>query len=78
MYVGGEVKRPAKFMLLEGATVKDALNAAGGLNDFNVWKRSSLRRADGTVVKFRKSNQTQDEQLLLHNGDIVNIGRVTY
>ena len=78
MTVDGEVKRPGKFLLLEGATVKDALNAAGELTDFSVWKYSRLTRADGTVVKFSKPNQTQDEQLLLHNGDRVHLGRVRY
>ena len=67
--VYGEVKTPGIFILIKGATVKDALMAAGGLTDFVKWGLSGITRANGTFVRFDHRHRAADEQLRLHNGD---------
>ncbi len=74
--VYGEVKTPGIFMMKEGATVKDALMAAGGLMDFFKWGLSGITRANGTFVNFDPRHRAADEQLRLYNGDSLYISRL--
>lgn len=74
----GEVARQGNFPLDNGATVLDALAAAGGLNDFAHRDRLFLlRREDGKLLRIRctfealSRGQGRASELRLRPGDTV-------
>ncbi len=70
VFVTGQAARPAAFKFVDGMTVQDALQLAGGISD-----RGSLRRLK--VVRFEAGKRREIKvQLtdLLKPGDTLNIG----
>ena len=70
VFVTGQASRPAAFKFVDGMTVQDALQLAGGVSD-----RGSLRRLK--VVRFEAGKRREMKvQLtdLLKPGDTLNIG----
>ena len=52
VYVDGEFRNPGRYLWTNGMTLKDAIEAAGGFNEF-ANRRIRLRHPDGTVESYR-------------------------
>jgi protein involved in polysaccharide export with SLBB domain len=52
VYVDGEVRIPGRYPWTNGMRLKDAIEAAGGFNDFSN-RRIRLVHSDGTAEKYR-------------------------
>lgn len=78
--LGGAFKRPYRYEIIEGETIKDAINLAGGYNsdvqDSQNLELSSidLESAKRTIVYLDAS---QDLTRRLNDGDVINISSVS-
>jgi protein involved in polysaccharide export with SLBB domain len=80
--MNGTVRRPGYYYLPHGAVVRDAIEAAQGLDDFAWWRDYSgieRQKSDGSfqVIHFTR-NRKAEEQILLLNGDRIYFGHETY
>ncbi len=70
IFVTGQAARPASLKFLDGMTVQDALQLAGGISDRGSLKRLKLIRFESGKRKEMKVQMTD----LLKPGDTLNIG----
>jgi protein involved in polysaccharide export with SLBB domain len=72
--VGGAVRTPARVPFTEDMTLLDAINAAGGFNDFADQKRVRvLRGSKVTVYDVRKFRRDPSKDVNLQPGDRVEV-----
>ena len=64
-----EVSNPGIYFLPDGATVKDAIVAAGGPTEFTNWSFSCIVSPDGKCTRFSYHNRNADERIRLQHGD---------
>jgi polysaccharide export outer membrane protein len=70
VFVTGQAARPAAFKYVDGMTVQDALQLAGGISD-----RGSIKRL--RIVRFESGKRREIKAQLidvLKPGDTVNVG----
>jgi polysaccharide export outer membrane protein len=70
IFVTGQAARPAAFKYVDGMTVQDALQLAGGISDRGSIKRLKIVRFEAGKRKEVKAELTD----LLKPGDTVNVG----
>jgi polysaccharide export outer membrane protein len=70
IYVTGQAARPAAFKYVDGMTVQDALQLAGGISDRGSIKRLKIVRFEAGKRKEVKAELTD----LLKPGDTLNVG----
>lgn len=78
--LGGAFKRPHRYEILEGETVKDAINLAGGYKtDVKDTQNLELSSIDRESVKrtLKYLDSSKDLELLLKDGDVINISSVS-
>ncbi len=78
--LGGAFKRPHRYEILEGETVKDAINLAGGYRtDVKDTQNLELSSIDRESVKrtLKYLDSSKDLELLLKDGDVINISSVS-
>jgi hypothetical protein len=70
-FVGGEVKRPDRFIYLGDMTVLRAIHSASGFTDFAARGKIELRRANGNkqTINWDKALQDPKLDLPLYPGD---------
>jgi polysaccharide export outer membrane protein len=72
--VGGAVRTPARVPFTEDMTLLDAINAAGGFNDFADQKRVRVMRGSKvTVYDVRKFRRDPSKDVNLQPGDRVEV-----
>jgi len=52
IYVGGEVKQAGRFTWVDGLTLTNAIETAGGFTDFADRSRIGLRRGAGSIERY--------------------------
>ncbi len=52
IYVGGEVKQAGRFTWVDGLTLTNAIETAGGFTDFADRSRIDLRRRSGSLERY--------------------------
>lgn len=70
VFVTGQAARPAAFKYVDGMTVQDALQLAGGISERGSLKRLKIVRFEGGKRKEVKAELTD----LLKPGDTLNVG----
>ena len=78
--LGGAFKRPYRYEIIEGETVKDAINLAGGYNsDVQDSQNLELSSIDLKSAKRTLSylDSSQDLARKLNDGDVINISSVS-
>ncbi|MEO8358708.1 MAG: polysaccharide biosynthesis/export family protein [Vicinamibacteria bacterium] len=70
IFVTGQAARPASFKFVDGMTVQDALQMAGGASERGSMKRLKIVRFEGGKRKEIKAQLTD----LLKPGDTLNVG----
>ena len=76
--VRGEVARPGVYLMRPGATVRDLVRVAGGLNDFATgirWLRGGPTSVDHYYGNMRRTRSSSIMRTVLQSGDIVYIDR---
>jgi polysaccharide export outer membrane protein len=70
IFVTGQAARPAAFKFVDGMTVQDALQQAGGISDRGSMRRLKIIRFEAGKRKERKAELTD----VLKPGDTLNVG----
>jgi hypothetical protein len=84
--VFGVVVRPGVYYLPRNAVVRDAIEAAQGLDSsghawWSYWSGMGRLKGDGSpevVRKFSDDRRQEDEQIPLRDGDWIHIGHESY
>jgi protein involved in polysaccharide export with SLBB domain len=75
--VGGEVRKPDRYVYVNGITVVGAVHAAGGFTDFAKESHVEVRRANGKVltVHYKKAVRNRSEDQPVFPGDTVTVAK---
>ena len=72
VYVDGEVRQPGRFPWTNGITAADALQLAGGFNDFVVSHWLRVHHWDGTQDRYRLTSDFRlTNNFALRPGDAI-------
>lgn len=74
--ITGEVKVAGLYESKEGETFQDLLIFAGGFNEQAYTKRIKLLRNTNTEKRFLEIDFPQQQDLVLHNGDVITVTRI--
>jgi polysaccharide export outer membrane protein len=81
IFVGGDVKIPARYAYSDGMTVTKAIQTAGGFTEFANKKNVRLRRASGgtdIVINVKKAIENPEYDKMVYPGDSVMVRRLIY
>ncbi len=81
IFVGGDVRLPARYAYTDGMTVTKAIQTAGGFTEFANKKNVRLRRAAGgkdILVNVKKAIENPEYDQLVYPGDSVMVRRNIY
>jgi polysaccharide export outer membrane protein len=81
IFVGGDVKIPARYAYSDGMTVTKAIQTAGGFTEFANKKNVRLRRAAGgadIIINVKKAIENPEYDKLVYPGDSVMVRRLMY
>ena len=77
VYIGGNVRKEAKYIFIKGMTFADLLVEAGGVGTFGSKKKFDLRRA-GKTFRYDYRKSPKFKTLLLKKGDHVEIPKSSW
>jgi protein involved in polysaccharide export with SLBB domain len=79
-FVGGEVKRPDRYVYTPGLTVLKAISAAGDFTDFAKKTNVQITRSNGKIEKInaKKALAHPELDLPVHPGDSIKVDRRYY